>query len=150
MKNNNIIMVILLLVVAVVSFYGGTLYQSKNYPNSFANRGMMDNSGPRGQNGIAFRNRNGSQGMVRGQIENMDDKSLTIKMPDGSSKLVLLTSSTTIDKVDQTTKADLKTGQTVAVFGAANSDGSISATSIQLNPQTLGRGINPSGAYPTK
>lgn len=48
----------------------------------------------------------------------------------------------TINKATTATKSDLKTGEKVAVFGTPNSDGSVTAQSIQLNP--MFRGPNPS------
>ncbi|MBI3342938.1 hypothetical protein HY032_02180, partial [Candidatus Gottesmanbacteria bacterium] len=38
-------------------------------------------------------------------------------------------------KAQSATKSDIQTGQTVAVFGSENADGTVTAQSIQLNPQ---------------
>lgn len=58
----------------------------------------------------------------------------------GSSKIVVLSDKTLINKAEQATKSDLKTGEKVAVFGSSNSNGSVTAQSIQLNPMfRLGR-----------
>lgn len=63
-----------------------------------------------------------------------DDKSITVKLQDGSSKIILITDKTVINKAAEATKDDLKGGEKVAVFGEINSDGSVTAQNIQLNP----------------
>ena len=70
-----------------------------------------------------------------GEVLNVDDKSLTVKMPDGSSKIVILSDTTVISKSDTTAKSDVKVGDKVGVFGTDNSDGSVTAQSVQLNFQ---------------
>jgi len=46
----------------------------------------------------------------------------------------LVSGQTSISKAEQATIADLKIGEKVAVFGPENSDGSVTASNIQLNP----------------
>ena len=72
---------------------------------------------------------------ISGEIVSIDDKSITVKMQDGQSKIVLISESTQINQATQASKTDLKQGTTVAVFGSENSDGSVTAQNIQLNPQ---------------
>jgi hypothetical protein len=69
-----------------------------------------------------------------GDIISADDKSITIKMSDGSSKIVLISDTTTINQSAAATKADLKVGAKVAVLGNQNTDGSITGKTINLNP----------------
>jgi hypothetical protein len=59
---------------------------------------------------------------------------MTVKIADGSSKIVLLGASVTVSKTSDGSKDDLKTGAKVGVFGTDNSDGSVTAQNIQLNP----------------
>ena len=113
MKNSAIVMVVLILIVGVGAFYGGMKYQSSQTPASNFRQG----GGGRGQGG----QRNGGR-PVMGEILNADDKSITVKMQDGSSKIVVLSDSTQINKSDTAVKSDLKTGEKVAVFGSDNSD----------------------------
>jgi hypothetical protein len=70
---------------------------------------------------------------------------MTVKLADGSSKIVLLTASTSFNKATAATAADLTVGQTVAAFGTTNTDGSITASNVQINPVMRGPG-GPSGA----
>ncbi len=138
MKNANIIAVVLLIIGLGGGFFAGMQYQKSQVPQGANGQGRRLGAG--GQNGA---NR-----PVAGDIISSDDKSITVKMQDGSSKIVLVSSSTQINKAAIATKADLKTGERVAVFGTTNSDGSVTAQNIQLNPQTRGFGGNqgtPSG-----
>lgn len=68
----------------------------------------------------------------------MDSNSLTIKLQDGSSKIVILSDKTAYVKSDKASKTDLKAGETVAVFGTDNSDGSVTAQNVQLSPMGFG------------
>lgn len=120
MKNKNLIIAILLVLVAGgAGFLGGMKYQqskirtfTRNVPNRM---------------GAGFR-------PVAGEIISADDKSVTIKLTDGSSKIVLFSDTTQINQAAAATKTDLKVGTTVAVFGQTNSDGSVTAQNIQINP----------------
>lgn len=139
MKNLSAMTIVLILVVGAVAFYGGTKYQdsktqqiSGQFPGGF--RGMRG-GGP-GSPG-ASGNRSGRQGFrpVAGEIIGVDDKSITVKMQDGSSKIVLISDGTSISKPIEVSLKDIKKGEKVGVFGTENSDGSVSAQNIQLNPR---------------
>ena len=130
MKNSKVLIAIVVtaLVVGAGGFFGGMKYQQGKQPsgaNFQAWRGDRQGA-PRMQRP------EGSQAL-RGEILNQDENSLTVKLPDGSSKIVLLSESTTINKATTATKDDLKTGEQVMIFGSTNADGSISASQIQLN-----------------
>lgn len=135
MKMNSFTIIIIGVVIAAGAFFGGIKYQESKSGNSFvqgvngqrSGRFMMGNGQNRGMN----------QGMrpVAGEILSTDETSVTVKMMDGSSKIIILSDKTTINKAAIGTKSDLKTGETIAVFGSQNSDGSVTAQSIQLNPQ---------------
>lgn len=136
-KNSVLITVILVILVGAAAFFGGMQFQKSQNRSQFAGqfgangRGGNRQFGPRtGANG----------GAVVGQILSTDANSITVKMQDGSSKIVLLSGSTSINKQATGSVSDLKTGDRVAVFGTANSDGSVTAQSVQLNP-ALGPGM---------
>src|ERR1041385_6691496 len=132
MKNNLIIAVIISLIVGGAGgFFGGMQYQKSQTP-SFGNRQFGFRQFGAGQ-GVG-RNGGGARPVV-GQIISSDDKSITVKMQDGSSKIVLISDKTSINKASTGTMADLKTGENIVVFGTQNSDGSLSALNVQLNPQ---------------
>lgn len=71
-------------------------------------------------------------GGASGEILKIDDKSITVKMRDGGSRLVFFTSSTPIYKSVSGTSIDLKVGDEISTFGNSGSDGSIVAESIQI------------------
>lgn len=145
MKNNWVITIVVAIVVAAVAFFGGMKYQQSHALASNANAGFGQNFGRRGQNGQGARTggRGGFGGANVGEIVSMDANSVTIKLQDGSSKIVNLSSSTTYSKTDTASKTDLKTGDRIAAFGTANSDGSITAQNIQVNPMFR---VGPGGA----
>lgn len=134
--NNTVVMVILGIIIAAASFYGGMKYQSGKAQERFAGRnGQFMQGGPNGGTGrFGQRQGNGNGSPVVGEIIGVDDKSMTVKLMDGSSKIVILAASTTFSKTDTAAKTDLKSGMQIAAFGPANSDGSITAQNIQLNP----------------
>lgn len=138
MKKNSqsiIIAVLVIIIVASASFFGGMKYQQSKIGSK---RFGMGQFAANGQN-MRFSGRNngaraGFGGIVAGDVVGVDANSITVKLSDGSSKIVNLTNSTTYTKTDTASKADVTTGTKVAVIGAKNSDGSVTATSIELNP----------------
>lgn len=130
-KNSIVITIIVALIVGAAAFYGGMQYQQRQRSNFAGNRQLVM-GGPNRQGGII---RNGNfQGVrpVAGEIISQDDKSITVKMQDGSTKIVVLSDQTTINKASEGTKDDLKTGEQITAFGTENSDGSITAQNISI------------------
>jgi hypothetical protein len=134
MKNQLIISVIALLLVGTGAFFGGIKYQQSKAAAFGRQMGMRGNGNFRSQDNSNFR-------PVNGEVINTDEKSITVKLQDGSSKIILVSSSSTINKTETGTSADLTEGTMVMVFGSENSDGSITAQNIQINP-TFRIGIN--------
>lgn len=127
MKNANILAIVLLIAGLGAGFFAGMKYQQRQVP---AGRQYANGGGIRGLG----RGGNVNLRPIAGQIISSDDKSITVKLADGSSKIVFLIGSTVINKSAQGTKTDLTSDARVAVFGIENSDGSITAQNIQLNP----------------
>jgi len=137
-------------------FFGGMKYSESKSPNAStqANFQNLQNLSPEerqqrfqqmGVNGGAFRTgRSGAQngGFASGEIISKDDKSITVKTlapnqnanssGQGSTKNIFYSSSTEIGKSVSGAAADLEIGNIVTINGSANSDGSITAQSIQL------------------
>jgi len=130
-KNTIIMMIIAVVIVGAGSFFGGMKYQQSKQPSFMRQAGRL-NAGDRGQlrpSGTGFR-------PVSGEIISSDEKSITVKLQDGSSKIVVLSEKTEINQASEASREALKVGEKVAVFGAENSDGSVTAQNIQLNPLT--------------
>ncbi len=127
----------IIVLVAIVSagggFFAGTKYQQSKRGQFIAQMGngtfRMGTSGTMRGNSTR-----GNMRPVAGEIIKSDDSSITVKMTDGSSRIVLVSSNTAINKAAQGSKSDLSQGTQVVVFGTENMDGSVTATNIQLNP----------------
>ncbi len=130
MNKNIIITVLVGIIMAGGGFWGGMKYQESRKPvfsRQFGGPGSGNGGqSARGANRMGFR-------PTTGEIISSDDKSITVKLPDNSSKIILLSEKTEINKADKATKDELKIGERVAVFGQENSDGSVTAQNIQLN-----------------
>lgn len=135
MTKNNITVVALVITVLAGGggFFAGMQYQKSQRSSQFAQ--FRDGQRPNGQNGQALNGQRGGFRPVTGQVISTDDKSITVKLADGSSKIVLYSDSTQISKADTAQKTDITEGANVAVFGTENSDGSVTAQNIQLNPE---------------
>lgn len=142
--NKNIILAVLVILLCGGSFYGGMKYQQKkglqNIRQQFGNGQFQRGNGSANISGQPRQagNRMGGRA-VTGEILSQDEKSLTVKSADGSSKIVLLSETTTVNKATEGTKDDLKVGEQVVVFGTENTDGSVTAQNIQLNPTFRGK-----------
>ncbi len=130
MKNKPVVIILVALLFAGAGFWAGMKYQQNKQPTfrQFLNgQGGRNAQFPNAANRVGFR-------PVAGEIIAYDGQSITVKLNDNSSKLVILSDKTAINKANQATKEDLKVGEKVAVFGQENPDGSITAQNIQLNP----------------
>lgn len=112
------LVIVAVLVVGGGAFYGGMKYQQSKSPALTRQ----------------FKGNRPGFIPVAGEIITSDDKSITVKLNDGSSKIVFFSDKTQINKASSATKDELKVGEKVAIFGMTNSDGSVTAQNIQLNP----------------
>jgi hypothetical protein len=138
-----IVAVVLIIVAAAGGFFGGMMYQ-KNQTPAFGASGTSGRGnyaarfGQNGQSAANFR-------PVRGQVLSMSNNSLTVKLSTGSTEIVVLSGSTAYMQSTAASLSDIKTGDTVNVVGTANSDGSVTAQQVQINPPTGGVMMRPSG-----
>ena len=136
MKRNQVVGgVIILLVVA-----GGSFYAGKSMASSGSAAPLRQ--GFTGQGGAGFAGRTGTMGAMGarggftgGTIVSASNGSISIQQQNGSSsEIVLISPSTQILKSVAGSAADLTTGANVTITGTPNSDGSMTATSIQIRP----------------
>jgi hypothetical protein len=122
-----------LIVVAIIfaggGFFGGMKYQQSKTPVRAAGaaglRGQAFGAG--GRAGAAA----GSQ-FLNGIVLSKDAQSFTVKMQNGSSKIVLYSGSTSINKTVGGTADDIIVGNQIVVTGSTNSDGSLTAQNVQI------------------
>jgi hypothetical protein len=76
-------------------------------------------------------------GFINGEVISKDDKTITIKSRDGSSKIVFYSQSTTLTKGMPVQITELNTGDSVMVNGTQNSDGSVTASNVQIRPKLM-------------
>ena len=134
-----------LILVAAGSFYGGMIFGEQQatasppggseLPADAAGFSPNPASGEtgRGQPGAGGRFA-ARPGMLFGQIESIDGSTLVIANVEGQQTRVEVTDTTLIEKNTSVTIADLKVGETVMVSGSDNSDGSVTARSVQVAP----------------
>jgi len=143
--------IITLVVIAVVfggiGFFGGVKYsQGKSTTKSATiagQNGQFGGAGGMRQFGQGGRQGGANGGFVAGEILSMDNGSLTLQLPNNQgTKIVLYSDSTSIVKTASGTPQDLKTGETVAVNGTADSSGTITAKTI-----SLGGGLGMAGFF---
>lgn len=126
--NKKYYLAILIVIVGLLGFFGGM-----NYGKSQASISRSISRGSQAGAGSRFANGNG---FVSGSIISLDANSVTLSTQGGGSRIIFFSTSTQIMKSAQGTIKDLTANSNVVVSGTQNSDGSITATSIQLRPQT--------------
>ena len=135
MKNSIVIIIIAALIAGAGGFFAGMKYQQSKTANFRSQMRGQFNQGQRLEGMTGFR-------PVSGKIISRDDSSITVEMSDGSSKIVLISESSTVNKTQETTIEDLVEGENVVIFGQENSDGSVTASNIQIGAG-FGERFNP-------
>ena len=137
MAKKIILIIIALAIIGGGAFYGGMKYgQSKNPRLSSEQRqqflqGSIEGNLPRGTG------RGVGANFLNGEVIAKDEQSLTLKMQDGSSKIVFFSDSTEISKTAEGSIGDVEIGKQIVVNGDQNSDGSYTAKTIQLSPRSI-------------
>lgn len=154
MKKQYLITIVIAIVVAAGAFFGGMSYQkSKDSLSGLSGQNLIKKMQSLGMSGNGFGAENGTPnvnggnfpggangrrfgggGMVNGQIVSMDSQSITVKQQDGSTITVYYSSSTTISKTTTGSSSDLTVGTEVSANGTSNSDSSVTASTIRINP----------------
>ncbi len=127
MKNKQIITGVVALIVGLgIGYFGAQAMTPARTAGTFAGR--------TGAAGTFTRGGAAGAGLLSGTVAAEDSGSITLDTRDGSSHVVLINPATTVQKSVSGTMSDVAVGSTVVVMGTTNSDGSVSATSVQLRP----------------
>jgi hypothetical protein len=118
--------VIVAVVLVSVAFYGGMKYGESKIPQGkglFAQGGMQ---------GGRFRGSANGGGATGGEVLSKDATGLTLKLRNGGSQVILVGSSTQVQKSVAGGQDDVTVGSNVMVVGTQNTDGSFTANMIQI------------------
>ncbi len=133
---NKLLLVIVVIVVGGGSFFAGTKYEQRKNPSPRQRQQRLQEQGSGSQDGTqrppGFGRARGGDGFASGEILSREENTLTIKLRDGGSKIILLSDATQITRLRDGNLNDLATGKNILVNGTANADGSITARMIQL------------------
>lgn len=145
-KNSSLITTGISIVALIIGFSLGIFFQKGKTPTLNRNSSNPTQMIGRGQ-GQALNQQNDSnfddqknRGQVAGfrqtvgEITSLDQDSVTVKLTDGSSKIVFLSDATTINQSVSATREDLQVGTSVAIRGNQNTDGSLICENIEINP----------------
>jgi hypothetical protein len=142
-KNNIALVVVLMIVIAGGSFYGGMQYGKNQTASATAGQQQGGAGGGRNRAGGAGGpggNRFGAGGgAISGSVLSLTSNMLTVKMRDGSSRIVLFSNSTAVNKQVAGALSDVSVGGDVMVIGTTNTDGSVTASNIQIRPPSSTR-----------
>lgn len=126
------ISIVLIIAALGLGFFGGMEYQmhktrtfsfgSANFTGGGRFRQVFNGSGQDKQNFIP----------LRGQVVSTDNNTLTLKLTDGSTKLVILSGSTVFQKMSTASAADLKKGTTITVVGKQDTGGTLTAQNVSI------------------
>lgn len=121
-----IIAAVAALVFGVAGYFIGSAYGNMS--------GSPIGQAYQGQNGQRVFRGGVTGGVISGQIVSFDDKSITVQSPNGGSKVIFYSPTTEISKIATSSANDLANNENIMVVGSQNSDGSITAQSIQIRP----------------
>lgn len=123
------------LVVALIALGGGFFWGKAS---SAASRGSFASAaGVYGSSTRRFAGAGGtSGGFTTGQIASFGSGSMTLQLSNGNSEVVFYSSSTPVTEPTMVSPNTLTVGTNVMVGGTANSDGSLTAQTIQVRTGT--------------
>jgi hypothetical protein len=123
-------------ILVALAFWAGTAYA--NHKNRTARTVMMGGQaqGMRGNFAVGGMRTGANAGsFVSGTVLSKTDTALTVQNQAGGSKIVLVSSSTAVSKSAQGALTDVAVGSSIVATGTTNSDGSITAQTVQVRPE---------------
>lgn len=152
-----ILITALILIVGAGAFFGGMEYGQSNKQakgnNNFRNIANMQNLSEEQrqqmmQQAEGRRGAGGNGGFTSGKIIAKDDKSITVELNGGGSKIVFFSDATKVGQYTDGKIDDLAVGKSVMVNGSSNQDGSVTAQMIQVRPEVLNQPQSQQGQQP--
>jgi len=134
--------IIAIIIVGSGSFYGGIKYQQnksslgdssrQNFQNLSAEQRQQTLQGNIVNSFGEGGDRMSGQNFLTGEVIAKDEESLTLKIPEGGSKIIFLSDSTQISKTTYGSISDIEIAKQIIITGEQNSDGIYTAKTIQL------------------
>jgi hypothetical protein len=135
----SIVWIVAIVAVGVVGFIAGmqlgpsikgttTTTAGNARPRGQFPEGFTPPAGMAGQPGAGMR----GGGVVVGKVVSSDDKSITVKLAQGGSQTVYVSSSTVYNELAKVGPADVSVGTTITASGTAADDGSVTARTIMI------------------
>lgn len=134
MKNLPAIIILTVVVSGGLAFFGGVQYGKSQTTAAAVPTAGQFRMGQTGTNGSTKPGNSAAQGSrpVSGEITAVDSQSVTVKTTDGSSKIILFSTSTKFNKTSDGSKSDLQTGASIMAIGTQSTDGTVTATTISI------------------
>lgn len=121
------------LVVALIGAVGAASFFAGMKFDTFEKNMIVEAMGPKHfQHGM---NKMMVDGHAAGEVTAIDGNTLTVKLPNGLTEKIIITSDTDITKTNQGTLNDLQIGDRVMVFGKEENE-EFAAETLQINPLT--------------
>lgn len=136
---NKAVKIIIGLVVVLGLFYGGVTYgqsiaTKSTTASTYSGTRTVRTGSTTGSVGGSFGGGAGGSATI-GTVVSENATSITLALKSGSV-VVFYSTSTPIMKTTSGTPADITAGANITVIGTTNSDGSVTANSIQIRPAT--------------
>lgn len=128
---------IIILVAVILAGAGGFFASRSLSEKSGANIGSAFGDHQEGDFSGRFdsmRDMRGSSSPLFGEIISQGEGSFTIKLSDGSTRIIFISNSTQITKSIDGTLGDLEIAGQIFISGEENPDGSYTAKTIQIRP----------------
>jgi hypothetical protein len=127
---------VILVVVAVVfaggGFFGGMKYQASKTPAPVSRSGAAGAFAGRRAGGTGGANAS----FISGQVLSVNGSTITVQLMSGGSQVAVLAPSTQYRKAVDGSSSDVTVGSNVTITGTTNSDGSLTAQSVQIRTAT--------------
>lgn len=117
--------------LGTILIIGGAFYAGMKYGQSKFSLKTFQGFSPESRGEFLWQRR--GRGFLSGEVIAKDGKSLTIKLPNGGTKIVFFSDSTQVSKTIEASINEIEIGKQIMVRGEENSDGTFTARTIQIS-----------------